>query len=403
MEKESKASRVWQLELSRLAPNTRRRYIRLMDAFLSRFEIDNLEILYNMRIEDLEAKDSRDQGRVERLVKTYMDELVKKGQKPQSVAHSYKAIQHFFNSQGKKTKLEINPRDVPKGESIGRSLITKDKIKLVWDSAGSAKLRNRALMMLLKDTGLRISDALAFNVEAYTTAQTVENESKEPFRIFDPAVTKKCGVVAYVIIGPESIQALDLYLKERCASGKLSPTDPLFVTEVEGGPRHKGERMRPDAGTEELLRLANMANIGKRYGAHSFRKYFITQMQSAGLSEPWIKRLCGKSLGASDSPYSKPQDMPDPEGVFHNLLVASYVKSYKALRVFGASEEVEDLKERTRQLEEKLKGRPYDWQAVVDESNRNKKGAEEQAISIKPSDLQRIIQEEIKKALEQKR
>ncbi len=395
MEKESKASRVWQLELSRLAPNTRGRYVRLMDAFMSRFDIATLEDLYKMRIEDLEAKDSRDQGRVERLVKTYMDELVKQGQKPQTVAHVFKAVQHFFNSQGRKTKLELAPRDIPKGESIGRSLITKEQIKLVYDSPGSAKLRNRALMMLLKDTGLRISDALAFNVESYTTAQIVENESKEPFKIFDPSVTKKCGVVAYVVIGPESVQALDLYLKERRVGG-LSQSDPLFVIEYNNAFRgfSKGDRLGDDGGSEEFRRIAKNAKIGNRFGAHSFRKYFITQMQSAGLSEPWIKRLCGKSIGASDSPYSKPQDMPDPEGVFPNLLVASYVKAYKALRVFGATEEVEDLRERVKAIESL--GPDY-WKVVIDASNAKvDKPKDSPKITLTIEELNRLIDERLK-------
>ncbi|MCX6648645.1 MAG: tyrosine-type recombinase/integrase [Candidatus Bathyarchaeota archaeon] len=354
MEKESKASKKWQDALSVLAPNTRDRYIRLVDRFMARFNYSTLEVLWQKHEEELTAKDSRDQHEIETQVKLLMNEDIRAGGKPQTVAHIYKALQHFFASQDRKKKLDLAPREIPKGESIGRNLVTKDQISQVLDACGNeAKLRNRSLIMFLKDSGLRVGDAVSFNVEAYTSSQLVRNEAGEPFRVFDPSVTRKNKVLAFVVIGPEAVRAFDEYLGERSESGTVPNDQPLFTVERNQKNARKGNRLSPDGGSEELRRLCAHVKNGKRLGAHSFRKYFITSLESAGLTGNWIKRLCGKTIGGAMGQYSKPEDQPDTEGKYPNALVAGYVRSYDRLRVFGNGQET---KKKVESLEKQVQG-----------------------------------------------
>ena len=328
MDTGTKSYNIWFDELNRQSEATKLIYLRWMGYFLERWGIPDAEELYRMKREDLRSEDPRDTLRVEGMARTFMAEKMREGLKANTVKMLVKALKSFFSAQN--TPFIIRPRDLPRGDTLGMRLILKDQIAACYDSVGSEnRLRNRALVMIAKDSGLRISDVSLLNVGHYRDAALVKNGEGDPFRVFDPVETKKAKVNAHIHLGPEAILAVDAYLSSR---GALSPDAPLIRGRY-------GGRVGMNALSMQFKRLTNHVNGAKKLGAHSFRKFHTTQLEAAGMPLNWIKKVQGKSLDASTGVYSKPEESGE--------LTASYVKAYDKLRVFG----VDDVRQLRRELE----------------------------------------------------
>lgn len=86
-----------------------------------------------------------------------------------------------------------------------------------------------------------------------------------------------------------------------------------------------------------------------KLSAHSFRKYFQTQLEAAGVSPNWIDQIIGHRLINSRDSYSLPSDQQ---------LREAYEKAYPQLRVYPEEVEVEeriskleaDIEERNRTI-----------------------------------------------------
>ena len=335
---EGKAWETWMMELETKAGNTRDNYIRFFRQFLRRWNLEP-EGLYEMRRSDLNSEDPRDHKRIEKMVKVQMAEMRKAGQAAGTCRNLMKAVKSFFEAQD--LDLKFRARDVPRGAYNGQSLAMPDQIREMHDACARAvefRYRNRALLMFLKDSGLRISDAAKVLVADYLEAITVFNEDEEPFKVWaDPLETTKTGAYAYVHIGPEAITALNEYLEERQAE----PEAPLFVME-------DGRRFTPGALTALFRRMASkLGKRGRKISAHSLRKFHTTMLE-ATMSKSWICKLQGKSTG----PYSQPELLPDQ-------LTGAYIAGYDRLRILALApavkaEEVKALRERVKDLEARL-------------------------------------------------
>lgn len=323
-----KAWDIWESELERVADSTRYSYLQGVGRFLEYLDTD-YEGLYEMKLSDLRSDDPRDLRRVERHVSQFMFKLVKKGSASASASRIGVAVGHFMRSQGITFTLLKN--EWPKGESIGQRIVLKDQIKHMYENASAwMRFRNRALMMFAKDTGLRISDIERFDVNDYLDARGVSS-NKEVFKEFKPITTKKTKATAYVCIGPESVETIDVYLKERGAQRG----EPLFLDQ-------NGNRLKVTALSELFRRFGDMLEDGGRVSAHSFRKYNETMMEVAGVPLNWIKRYQGRKVSDSTGPDSNPQDLP-------NLLITRYIEAYDTLRVFTEERELEAVKQELTQ------------------------------------------------------
>jgi integrase len=233
-----------------------------------------------------------------------------------------KAVKSFFDAN----KLQFKIKPLRRRRISGGVLrITTDQIREVYDYAMGIEwttLRNRALYMLLKDSGLRISDCSALDVEQYRNARDVEIRGI-PFKVFEPFATVKTGDLAHTILGPESTKVLDKLIGERVSG-------PIFLD-------GKGNRWRAPAMGTHFRRVKEYVLGGKlRISAHSFRKYNTTILESAGMPSEWIKLLQGKKAYV----YSRPQDGPE--------LLEAYAQAYDKLRIFPHAhldQEVENLRE----------------------------------------------------------
>jgi len=338
---------VWMEELLSKASGTREKYLFYFQKFLERWGLSADE-LFEMRLNDLRSGDPLNFSRVERWVKAWCRELVEAGYSPGTCRLAAHAVKSFFKALNLPLKLKAS--DLPKGESSGSRIVLREEILALWDACGGEfKKRNRAILMFLKDSGLRISDVAALTVGQYRGAKTIYNEFGEPFKVFEPIPTKKTGSLAFIHIGPEAIKAVDDYLRLREElEGPLSPEAPLFSM-------RGGGFMKPDAITMVFNRLRrSLGREGRRVSPHSLRKFHTTMLE-AEIPPHWLAKLQGKKVNDSMGPYSQPEFLP-------GTLTEAYMQAYHRIRVFKkgeadrkAREEVIRLQARIAELESRIK------------------------------------------------
>lgn len=344
---EGKAWKIWIQDLDTKAPTTKREYLRNIVKFLDRWETTP-DDLYSMRIADMDSDDPRDGKRIERMVKTQMSELRESGYAAETCKQLRKAVKSFFESQ--EIDLSFKAKDSPRGASNGARIALPEEVREMYDNmVFGFKLRNRAIVMFLKDTGLRVSDIVGIDVGDYLSARVVENEAGETFKAFrDPEETQKMKVNAYVHLGPEAVAAIDEYLEERKQRGEealLGEDAPLFLH------RQPGERITESGIKSVFFRVKKwLGDGGYKKSAHSLRKFHRTRLEGGGMPEGWVKILQGKQADV----YQQPQHTGE--------LTEMYVKCYNRLRIFGEQASTQKLDEQAEEIErlrrkvEKLEG-----------------------------------------------
>lgn len=150
-------------------------------------------------------------------------------------------INKVFVEQGKNLPLEEIPLSVVK-----ELLVVADK--------GNQPLRDRAILKMLIDTGLRGSELVALNVE------DIDLKSGRVLVHY-----AKMGIPAIVYLGNGSLSAIKEYLKNRTDN-----QTPLFLTDESTRLTFAGLRML-------IKRLCQRANQ-KVYGVHCFRRTFALEV-----------------------------------------------------------------------------------------------------------------------------
>jgi len=325
---------IWESELSLKAVTTQRKYREKFNSFLARWETTPEE-LYEARLSDLRSDDPLRFRRMEKMVETQMNEMVRAGKSTSTAKHLKKAVNLFFLAIN--LPLRIRVRNTPNGDSLGQKMMRADlQVELIDNQNRFNRRRNTAILLTLKDSGLRISDVQRLTVEAYEKAETILNEIEEPFKKFDAEITQKCRVKAHIHLGPESIGAIDEYLEERRERGLMFDRSPLFINRQ--GKAFGGDSM----GNMIAHQCALMGAKFKKLSSHSLRKFHRTMLQKARMPDSWIDKLQGK---VSDT-YSRPEEGGSPEET--GDLTLAYIDSYRHLRIYGVPEE---LRAKDRELE----------------------------------------------------
>lgn len=326
----SKAIEVWDLDLMSCVKATRNNYRLYFRRFLERYGVEDGEDLYKMRLADLASGDTRDHRRVERMIKVYMAEMLEDGYAAGTCRMVSKALTSFFESQD--LPLKLKSKDKPKGYMNGSRVALDDQIREMWDVAPqSTRVKTRAQLMFLKDSGIRMSDLAALDIGDYLESQVVKVDD-EVFRVFHVRGTEKTKAPAYIHIGPEAVMALDRYLEER---GEEDPERPLFVN------RYR-KRFRAQTICVVFQRLGS--KVGKKISGHSLRKFHTTTLQGAQMNDAWIKKLQGKAVTGAMGPYSHPEETGE--------LTPAYLKAYSRLRVFGEEVTAQKMEEQAQKMGE---------------------------------------------------
>jgi len=237
---------VTELKLRGASPNTIKKYLYVNRHFLEFIKRDPAEI-------------SEDE------LKSYLAELLDKGQQHSSVALARSALLFYYNDVLERGFLKIKTPKIQKKLPI---VLTKEEVKRLIGAAGHEK--SALLIKLLYASGLRISECLNLKVE-----------DLEPSQRIAWVRGGKGGKDRMVILSRGLVQELQGYLaKQGIVSGLI----------LRG---RNGKAMTPRNAQKIVRNAARNAGITKPVTPHKLRHSFATHLREAGTDLRVIQELLG--------------------------------------------------------------------------------------------------------------
>lgn len=339
------AQQYWMIEMSNRAPSTKEKYNKMLEMFCDWLKKTPDQILEE-RKQDLKLEGPREKHRYETFLKGFDSYL--KDNKKYSISSrqiAWAAIKSFFEVNY--MRLETRRGDYPSGESLGHRGFTKDEIKQLLVDASP---RIRAIIMILKDSAMRIGDLGEFKYNQISK----QIDAGEEF-ISLKFKTQKSDTIARTFLGPEAIEAIKEYIEfrkkgtKRVKPEKIDSNSPLI--------RHNEKVSHVSrSGLSSLVYfLVKRAKLDNEVSAHSLRKYFQTQLEYAGVHPNWVQQMMGHKLTGVEGSYSRPSE---------KQLKETYIKFYETLRVFpkkvtsqdikGIQEQLDSTKEENQKLKKEM-------------------------------------------------
>jgi site-specific recombinase XerD len=168
-----------------------------------------------------------------------------------------------------------------------------------------ADLRERVILSMATDLGLRISDFISIKVGSLPS---LDQESP----IMYDVMTGKEEVVAHGFLSNETVEMLKVYLPT------LQKKDNPYLFPS------SGNRPISDEWLNRLLqKLADKAQLklnGKRLTFHCFRKMFLSASIDSGIGLTAGKKLCGKAIPQSDDTYLTTVKLEEKFGQLKRML-----------------------------------------------------------------------------------
>lgn len=227
------------------------------------------------------------------LVEAYarhMREVEQPAKRPTTQARRLAAVSSFYRYAVKAGVLDRNPAAAelvdrpPTGPDHVRltpALTPADVAELL---AASSNPQDRALVLLLGSTGMRVTEALSIDLDAITTE-----------RGHAVVVTTGKGGKAGTTPLVPALQA------EVDAVRAIRTSGPLFVAE-------HGGRMTRQGAQRALARLAHRAGLGKPVTPHMLRATAITSALQAGVALDRVQRMARHSDPRTTVRYHRAAD-----------------------------------------------------------------------------------------------
>jgi len=317
----------------------------------------NPDQLKQERKEQLKSDDIDAKMTAEKTLNRYINS----GVKPQNaMARAVAAIRSFYayNFIELSDKAVKAPRQIK--EKDYRCPTVEDLRKMLEGS----HLRDRAILLTLFQTGVRESSLAILRVKHIKEVF----EGKVPAHISLRAKELKgkySGLECHTFLGRDAIEAIKKYLDWRKRAKKEELTDDSFLfTRLDA----LGEPLNEQAFIKIVKEACNRVGV-EHFSPHDFRRAFQTNLEAAGVSANWVKKMTGHKLSGEENPYSIPKI---------EQLREAYMKAEPKLSITTKTEtdfdrvkrEVESLRERLRlsdkdfqkQLQQVYPNlKPYDW------------------------------------------
>jgi site-specific recombinase XerD len=317
----SPALKYWQNEIATKGEATKEIYARNFTKFL-KFVNMNPDQLLAQRQDDLLSRDIKTQRRIESKFLAFLAKKKEEGYAPATLQIIFASIRSFFEIHYFPLRMRRN--DYPKGDSNGVRRATKESIlKVLYDRRTRNKATERAMLLFLKDSGLRVSDARRLNCGFFLEA--LEN-NPDTNLIPISIITQKTKLLAKTFIGEEAIEAIKDYIEERREGSRNIPPETITKESSLFRTWTSGEVKRiPRGSMSSFIREAFLRNNEKRLSAHSLRKKLQTDLEKAGVNPNWIDQILGHQLINSRDAYSLPTD---------EELREAYTQAYQLIKVY---------------------------------------------------------------------
>ena len=272
-------------------PSTKKGYRIGIKKFCEWFRQSPREVL-EMRKNDLTQRTDENlieyrnrAARFEKEIEKFHGNLVKRGYQTNTARGYTIGIRQLF-------RFYQMPIRMRAGSRVTKTVMTSKsfplRIEHVRRMFEVADLRERIILSMATDLGLRISDFI--NIKK---ADLPSFDQELPV-MFD-VMTGKEEVVAHGFLSAETVELLKVYLPT--LNKKENPF--LFPS--------NGKRPISDEWLSRLLqKIAVKAQIhlnGKRFTFHCFRKMFLSASIDSGIGLTAGKKLCGKAIPQSDDTY----------------------------------------------------------------------------------------------------
>ena len=212
----------------------------------------------------------------------YITELYQDGKSPATISKIVAAVKWTVkNHGGEKIPFEITEKTLAgirrKGKGRGRGQVDGitwkevEQICALAEAEGTvAGLRDSALIRLMSDCLLRISEAVAIDVEDVSSVLTVRQSKTNPGTTAVPDVT--------LYIGDPTRKAIKRY----CEAGNITK-GPLFRW-IRRGDNIAGTRLTIDGVRKIIQRRAREAGLEGKISGHSLRIGSAVSLAQAGAS-----------------------------------------------------------------------------------------------------------------------
>ena len=270
---------------------TRKSYRFGLNKFVEWFGKPAEEILA-MRQEDLTQKPGENlveyrnrAARFEKEIEKFHSYLIKKGYSINSARNMTLGIRQLF-------RYYQMPVTMRSGSKVSQTVKTTKNFPLAIEHIRKmfqvANLKERMVLALAVDTGLRISDFLSIKK---IDLPPLDAEPPIAFTL----LTQKEKIPAHCFLSKETVNQLETYLPS------LEKKNNVYLF-ASNGKSHISD----EAVSKMLKRLANKAQIdlnGKSLTFHCFRKMFLSASIDSGIGLTAGKKLCGKAIARSDDTY----------------------------------------------------------------------------------------------------
>ena len=196
----------------------------------------------------------------------------------------------FFAEQGR-LRFPLYLIRVPLGAANSHKPITQEeyeKVVAVLKSSKGSSLRNRAIVMLFRDTGIRLGELLSIKIA------DIEDERSTVIK------TEKSIRNRRIFWSAETEEVLRRYVAERRRSG-ANPSDALFSATWS----RQGRAMTRRAVECIIENALRSAGIERHLTPHSFRHEFIHRLARLGVPDAIIAQLVGHNSPSSIAHYTK--------------------------------------------------------------------------------------------------
>jgi integrase len=272
-------------------PRTRKGYRFGLNKFVEWFGKPPEEILA-MRQEDLTQRPGENlveyrnrAARFEKEIEKFHSYLIETGYSINSARNMTLGVRQLF-------RYYQMPVTMRAGSKVSQTVKTTKNFPLTIEHVRKmfqvANLKERMVLTLAVDTGLRISDFLAIK---RTDLPSLDAEPPIAFTL----LTQKEKIPAHCFLSKETVDLLKTYLPTL----KNRKNEYFFAS---NGKSHISD----EAVSKMLNRLAQKAQIdlsGKSLTFHCFRKMFLSASIDSGIGLTAGKKLCGKAIARNDDTY----------------------------------------------------------------------------------------------------
>jgi site-specific recombinase XerD len=275
-------------------PSTKKGYKFGLKEFVEWFGKPAEEIL-KMRQYDLTQKAGENlieyknrAARFEKEIEKFHSYLLEKPNNPykiNSARNMTLGIRQFFRYYQMPVTMRLGSKVSQTAQTTKNFPLTIEHVRKMYDVAD---LKERTILSMAVDTGLRISDFISIKK---TDLPSLEEEPPIAFTL----LTLKEKIIANCFLSQESVGLLKTYLPT------LQKKSNIYLVSS-----NEKSHISDEAISKMLNRLAEKAQIdfnGKSLSFNCFRKMFLSTSVDSGIGLTAGKLMCGKAIPKSGSTY----------------------------------------------------------------------------------------------------